>query len=91
MRIQYQEVKKDNDFIYHDKIPKLDALPAIGRAALAKVVNVSKPACADFKDIFAGLVPLPVHTAVQGYEARKGEIINREIGRMREGTQLINS
>lgn len=33
---ELQAARKDNDFIYHDKIPDLKTLPAIGKAAIAK-------------------------------------------------------
>ena len=32
--------KKDNDFIYHDRIPELDSLPPIPKAAIAKPIPV---------------------------------------------------
>lgn len=85
------ELKKDNEFIYHDRIIPSDRLEAIGRAALAKSLPFSKPASSSFVDLFSKLVPIAVHNALQAYESRKGEIINFEIGRLREGTQLMNS
>lgn len=85
------ELKKDNEFIYHDRIPAPDSLEAIGRAALAKSLPLSKPASSSFADLFSKLVPMAVHNALQAYESRKGEIINFEVGRLREGTQLMNS
>ena len=35
-----QSAKKDNDFIYHDKVPDVKTLSAIGRAAIAKPTPV---------------------------------------------------
>lgn len=84
------ELKKDNEFIYHDRIPPTDNLEAIGRAALAKSLPPSKPASSNSVDLFSKLVPMAVHNALQAYESRKGEIINFEVGRLREGTQLMN-
>ena len=84
------ELKKDNDFIYHDRMPDIDSLAPIGRAALAKSLPLSKPASSSFADLFTKLVPMAVHNALQAYESRKGEIINFEVGRLREGTQLMN-
>jgi len=65
-------------------------LEAIGRAALAKSLPPSKPASSSFVDLFSKLVPMAVHNALQAYESRKAEIINFEVGRLREGTQLMN-
>ncbi len=44
-----------------------------------------------FSDLFDKVVPLAVHGAMMSYEGRKSEIVNMEIGRLREATQLINS
>lgn len=85
------QLKKDNDFIYHDRMPDIDSLAPIGRAALAKSLPLSKPASSKFTDLFTKLVPMAVHNALQAYESRKGEIISFEVGRLREGTQLMNS
>lgn len=38
MNHNYEETKKDNDFIYHAKIPDSKSLPPIGTAALAKPI-----------------------------------------------------
>ncbi|CAH3130479.1 unnamed protein product [Pocillopora meandrina] len=85
------ELKKDNEFIYHERMPDIDSLGPIGRAALAKSLPLSKPASSKFTDLFSKLVPMAVHNALQAYGSRKGEIVNFEVGRLREGTQLMNS
>lgn len=41
-------------------------------------------------DLFAELVPVPVHQALAAYEVRKTEIVNTEIARLRESTQVLN-
>ena len=43
-----ESAKKDNDFIYHDKIPDLKNLPAIGKAAVAKPTPFSPPLSSKF-------------------------------------------
>ncbi|XP_032218255.2 programmed cell death 6-interacting protein [Nematostella vectensis] len=87
----FVEAEKDNNLIYHDMIPSVDTLAVIGRASLAKSLPLSKPASINFIDMFTKLVPMAVHGALTAYENRKAEIINFEVGRLREGTQLINS
>ena len=42
-------------------------------------------------DLFEKVVPLAVHGAMMSFENRKVEMVNMEIGRLREATQLINS
>ena len=44
----------------------------------------------NFVDLFEKLVPLSVHNATVAYDNRKAEIINREVGKLREATQLMN-
>jgi BRO1-like domain len=34
------ESKKDNDFIYHERVPDAKSLPAIGKAPLAKTLPI---------------------------------------------------
>lgn len=41
-------------------------------------------------DLFSDLTPVPVHQALAAYEVRKTEIVNGEIARLRESTQVLN-
>lgn len=43
------EVKKDNDFIYHERIPDIKSLEPIGKAQLAKVLPLAAPMSQNFK------------------------------------------
>ena len=82
--------KKDNDFIYLDRVPSLDSLESVGRATLAKAIPVSSPISSSFADLFPSLVPVAVNQAMVTYENKKAEMVNREVGRMREATQVLN-
>ncbi|KAK7092226.1 programmed cell death 6-interacting protein-like isoform X2 [Littorina saxatilis] len=86
-----ESAKKDNDFIYHDKIPDLKSLPSIGKAAVAKASPVANPMSTKFADLFEKIVPLPVYEALSAFENRRNQISNMEIGRLKEGTALMNS
>ncbi|KAK3106570.1 hypothetical protein FSP39_022711 [Pinctada imbricata] len=87
-----QAAKKDNDFIYHDKVPDIKSLPSIGKAAIAKASPFPQTHLSEkFTDLFEKLVPLPVYEAMTAFENRKTQIMNAEIGRSREATQLMNS
>jgi programmed cell death 6-interacting protein len=44
-----QEAEKDNDFIYHAKIPDLTYLTPIAKAAVAKSIPLSSPISPQFK------------------------------------------
>ena len=87
---QYAQAKKDNDFIYLDKVPSQDSLAAVGRAALAKSLPVSTPMSSNFQDIFSRLVPMAVHQAMATYDSKKADLVNREVGRLRDATQALN-
>jgi programmed cell death 6-interacting protein len=41
-------------------------------------------------DLFSELVPVAVHQALAAYDVRKTEIVNAEIGRLRESTTTLN-
>ncbi|XP_067888357.1 programmed cell death 6-interacting protein isoform X1 [Heterodontus francisci] len=82
--------KKDNDFIYHDRVPDLKDLETIGKATLVKPTPVSVPASQKFTDLFAKMVPLAVQQALSIYNQRRADLVNRLIAQMRESTNLAN-
>ncbi|XP_025832314.1 programmed cell death 6-interacting protein [Agrilus planipennis] len=85
------EAKKDNDFIYHERIPDINSLEPIGRAQLAKALPLTHPLSQNFKDLFSELVPVSVHQALAAYDLRKNEVQGVEISKLRDATQLLNS
>ncbi|XP_063911920.1 programmed cell death 6-interacting protein isoform X2 [Zophobas morio] len=84
------DAKKDNDFIYHERIPDIKSVDPIGKAQPAKVLPLTQPMSQNFKDLFTELVPVAVHQALAAYDVRKTEIVNTEIGRLRESTTTLN-
>ncbi|XP_062986162.1 programmed cell death 6-interacting protein isoform X3 [Elgaria multicarinata webbii] len=82
--------KKDNDFIYHDRIPDLKDLEPIGKASLVKATPVVVPLSQKFTDLFEKMVPLAVQQALTLYNQRKADLVNRSIAQMREATNLAN-
>ena len=82
--------KKDNDFIYLDQVPSVDSLDSIGRAVLAKATPVQSTMSSSFTDLFPSLVPVAINQAIATYENKKAELVNKEVGRLREATQLLN-
>ncbi|XP_065157108.1 programmed cell death 6-interacting protein-like, partial [Atheta coriaria] len=85
------EARKDNDFIYHERIPDIKSLAPIGKAALAKMIAPAYPMSQNFKDLFDELVPIAVHQAMAACDVRKSELVNVEISKSRDATQLLNS
>lgn len=85
------ESKKDNDFIYNEAIPDVKNLTPPGKALLAKPTTLQATLSASPKDLFDKLVPVALHQALTACETRKNEVVNTEIMKLRESTQLLNS
>nr|XP_046272968.1 programmed cell death 6-interacting protein isoform X1 [Scatophagus argus] len=82
--------KKDNDFIYHDRVPEVKDLEHIGKAALVKATTITPPLSQKFTDLFEKMVPMAVQQSMSIYNQRKAETVNRLVGTMREATNLCN-
>ncbi|CAN9503965.1 unnamed protein product [Ophioblennius macclurei] len=82
--------KKDNDFIYHDRVPEVKDLEHIGKAALVKATAITPPLSQKFTDVFEKMVPMAVQQSMGIYGQRKAETVNRLVGTMREATNLCN-
>ncbi|TRZ01134.1 hypothetical protein DNTS_007856, partial [Danionella cerebrum] len=82
--------KKDNDFIYHDRVPEVKDLEHIGKASLVKATAVQTPLSQKFTDLFEKMVPMAVQQSVSAANSRKADTVNRLIGSMREATNLCN-
>ncbi|XP_076765982.1 programmed cell death 6-interacting protein-like protein AliX [Xylocopa sonorina] len=84
------EVKKDNDFIYHERIPDIKSLEPVGKASVAKLIPMPEVFSSNFKDLFSDLLPVSVHQAMSSYDVRRNELVNSEISKLREMTQVLN-
>ena len=64
--------KKENEFIYHEKVPDLDTLPEIKGASLVKGIpfDMNDPEVSG-PDLFRRLVPLEAHEASSLYSEEK--------------------
>ncbi|XP_004377392.1 programmed cell death 6-interacting protein isoform X2 [Trichechus manatus latirostris] len=82
--------KKDNDFIYHDRVPDLKDLDPIGKATLVKSTPINIPISQKFTDLFEKMVPVSVQQSLAVYNQRKADLVNRSIAQMREATTLAN-
>ncbi|XP_019502787.1 PREDICTED: programmed cell death 6-interacting protein isoform X1 [Hipposideros armiger] len=82
--------KKDNDFIYHDRVPDLKDLDPIGKATLVKSTPVNVPISQKFTDLFEKMVPVSVQQSLAAYNQRKADLVNRSIAQMKEATTLAN-
>ncbi|EDV20985.1 uncharacterized protein TRIADDRAFT_38299 [Trichoplax adhaerens] len=87
----YQAAQKDNDFIYHELVPDKDRIPAVQGAAIGKPIRLNNPASANFKDIFADVVPLNIHNAVSRYNERQQDLVTSELKKLTDNTQQLKS
>ncbi|CAH0398967.1 unnamed protein product [Chilo suppressalis] len=86
-----QEATRDNDFIYHERIPDARQLEPISRATVAAPLPPDSRPRSSNTDLFASLVPLAVHQAEQAAQARAREAAGAGVARLREHTQLLSA
>lgn len=84
------EAKKDNEFIYHERIPDIRNVEPISKASLAKITPLPQRLSSNFQDIFADLLPISVHHALGSFETQKSELVNFEITKLRNMRQFLN-
>ncbi|KAE8597379.1 hypothetical protein XENTR_v10016444 [Xenopus tropicalis] len=82
--------KKDNDFIYHDRVPDLKDLDPIGKASLVKPTPINVPLSQKYTDLFEKMVPLAIQQCLTVYNQRRAELINATIAQMRDATTFAN-
>lgn len=87
----YNEAKKDNEFIYHARIPDYSTLSSVGRANLAKATTLPERFRPEQPDLFEKLLPIYVQQSVAKLDARKQEIVNGEIAALRDLNNVLNA
>ncbi|CAF3836993.1 unnamed protein product [Rotaria sordida] len=83
--------RKDNDFVYHERLPDPKTLETILAKPIAKPLPVTFPIMPDFKDLFASLVPIALNNAFAAFSSKRAEIMNTEVNRIREATNVLNA
>ena len=65
-----ENAKKENEFVYHEKVPDFDSLPELKGASLVKGIGfeITDPEISG-TDIFGRLVPLEAHEASSLYRS----------------------
>jgi len=84
------DAQKDNDFIYHERVPDVKALTALGRACVVKTTEVADKFMPTERELFAKLMPVHIHQAMAAFDVRKQEIVGKELNKLKEGTNLLN-
>lgn len=85
------EVTKDNDFIYHDKVPDAKSLPTITARSLVKINKVPEKYFPNEPELFGHLLSAGVHQSMQQLEQYRNELVNNEIRTLRDSTQTLNA
>ncbi|KAL3855251.1 hypothetical protein ACJMK2_014467 [Sinanodonta woodiana] len=87
---KYEAAKKDNDFVYHDKIPALDSLPEVKGASLVKGIpfNPNDPEISG-PDIFQKLVPMSAHEAASLYSEEKAKLLRKTLAEIEEKNEHL--
>lgn len=91
VQLAYDKAKKENDYVYHERVPDYKSLAQLERAALAKPTPVKFPISEDFKDLFTTMVPMAVNQGLSMFKSKKQEAFNLEIGKLRQATELLNA
>ncbi|KAM7063404.1 tyrosine-protein phosphatase non-receptor type 23 isoform 1-T1 [Molossus nigricans] len=88
---KYNSAKKDNDFIYHEAVPALDALQPVKGAPLVKPlpVNPTDPAVTG-PDIFAKLVPMAAHEASSLYSEEKAKLLREMVAKIEDKNEVLD-
>uniref|UniRef100_A0A1E1X539 Putative tyrosine protein phosphatase non-receptor type n=1 Tax=Amblyomma aureolatum TaxID=187763 RepID=A0A1E1X539_9ACAR len=73
---KFKAAKKENEFVYHEKVPPVESLPEVKGANLVKGISFS-PTDPDISgpDIFARLVPMEAHEASSIYSEEKARLL----------------
>lgn len=87
---RHETAVKENDFIYHARVPEYRVMDGIERFSLVKPAAVPVKFQPDSSDLFGGLLPLRVQQAWSKLEARKQEITGVEIAGLQEATTMLN-
>ncbi len=87
-----EDARKDNDFIYHERIPETKNLAAIAKAPVAKATHPlpTKFGSQQQEDLFGELCPVAVHQALATFDGRKQEVVNAELGKLKDNTNALN-
>lgn len=86
----YHAVKKDNDFIYNDRVPSASSLDAITKATIAKPLRLPGPG-SNFVDLFNNLLPVEVSRAMNTYNDKRDQLVTMEIQKLKEATQELQA
>ena len=82
--------KKENEFIYHEKVPEKDSLQPVKGASLVKGIGweVNDPEVSG-PDLFSRLVPLEAHLGGSLYSEEQAKLLRTVCGEIEEANDTI--
>uniref|UniRef100_A0A2R5LL12 Putative tyrosine-protein phosphatase non-receptor type 23 n=1 Tax=Ornithodoros turicata TaxID=34597 RepID=A0A2R5LL12_9ACAR len=89
---KFNAAKRENDFVYHDKVPAVENLPEIKGATLVKGIAFS-PTDPEIcgPDIFARLVPMEAHEASSIYSEEKAQLLRSVTARIENKDEELSA
>ncbi|XP_066531139.1 tyrosine-protein phosphatase non-receptor type 23b [Hoplias malabaricus] len=87
---KYNSAKKDNEFIYHESVPKLETLPAVKGVSLVKPLPVTPTdLIVTGPDLFSKLVPMATHEASSLYSEEKAKLLREVMAKIDDKNQIL--
>jgi programmed cell death 6-interacting protein len=81
----------DNDKIYMERVPDIDALPLITKAAMVKPLALPDTVKIAGEDLFAELIPMEIHTAASIYSDRVSDLVRVSAEKVRSSDDTVRS
>ncbi|XP_064081068.1 tyrosine-protein phosphatase non-receptor type 23-like isoform X2 [Macrobrachium nipponense] len=84
--------QKENEFVYHEKVPPVSSLAEVKGASLVKGIpfSVNDPEVAG-QDIFSKLVPMEAHQHSSMYSEEKAKLLRRICGEIQEKNEELET
>ena len=83
-------IKKDNDFVYNEKITAPESLPEVKGASLVKCLQIDFDNLEDNQDLFTRLVSMKAHEISSVYDEEKAKILRQINEQVEEKNNQLN-
>lgn len=87
---QLAAAEKDNDFIYHERVPPADSLPLLERAPIARTLPPPARHHPTSPLLFQSLQPAALRAALAAAAAATSAAVTAEVDALRDGTRMLN-
>ncbi|CAD5214464.1 unnamed protein product [Bursaphelenchus okinawaensis] len=90
-RNEKEKLDKDNNFIYHARVPSRTELPAIPRKLILQTGDLKFPFSKQFKDPFTELVSASVSKAVNLFQGKLKERVHQAVSQLRNSDNDVKA